>query len=92
MTLPGKTPVSFIPYVHTASGDIVLGGVEFEAVKNVAREARDVAAGVSNDHKDIHASISKFGRTIDKVRPLHAMNSPLVHASNEANIPPQCRA
>ncbi|KAL5470693.1 hypothetical protein EMCRGX_G028698 [Ephydatia muelleri] len=52
--------------IRQASGDSFLTTSECDAVKDLAKEARDVVAVVSNDHKDIHASISKLGRTIDK--------------------------
>ena len=50
-----------------APSDTVLSVDHCNAGKDLAKEARDISIGVSNDHKDIHASISKFGRTIDKV-------------------------
>ena len=38
-----------------------------EAVQQCMRGVKEVAQATSNEHKDMHATISKLGKAIDKV-------------------------
>jgi len=37
-----------------------------QAVKECAKSVKETCQGISTEHKDVHAAISKFGRAIDK--------------------------
>lgn len=39
-----------------------------EAVRQCMRGVKEAAQAASNDHKDMHATISKLGKAIDKVQ------------------------
>ncbi len=41
---------------------------QLHTVKELVRKTKETCQSVSTEHKDIHASISKFGKAIDKVR------------------------
>lgn len=38
-----------------------------EAVRECLKNIREAAQATSNEHKDMHATISKLGKAIDKV-------------------------
>lgn len=45
----------------------LLSPEQVHATVELAKRAKEACQNVSTEHKDIHASISKFGRAIDKV-------------------------
>ncbi len=49
-------------------GNNTLSVQERQAVEEYASKLSATIQSVSQEHKDIHASISKYGRIIDKVR------------------------
>lgn len=56
--------------VRTArsGGDGEVTQEQREAVRQCMRSVKDAAQTASNEHKDMHATISKLGKAIDKVR------------------------
>ena len=45
----------------------MLSSEHCQAVKECAKTAKETCQGISTEHKEVHAAISKFGRAIDKV-------------------------
>ena len=45
----------------------ILTTEQVEMIKAVQKDGKDACQSISSEHKDIHATISKFGRAIDKV-------------------------
>lgn len=54
-------------FLRTAAPDSPVTAEFVGAVKECAKKAKEASQSVSNEHKDIHAAISKCGRVIDKV-------------------------
>ena len=52
---------------HAVSPDSLLTSEQVQVTVELAKHAKEACQAVSTEHKDIHASISKFGRAIDKV-------------------------
>ena len=52
---------------HTVPPESLLSPEQVRATVELAKRTKQACQNVSTDHKDIHASISKFGRAIDKV-------------------------
>ena len=57
----------YITHTHTVPPESLLSPEQVHATVELAKRAKQACQNVSTDHKDIHASISKFGRAIDKV-------------------------
>ena len=45
----------------------VVASEQVKRVKELHKAGKEACLSISSEHKDIHASISKFGRAIDKV-------------------------
>ena len=45
----------------------MLSSEHCQAVKECTKTAKETCQGISTEHKEVHAAISKFGRAIDKV-------------------------
>ena len=54
-------------HTHTVPPESLLSPEQVHATVELAKRTKQACQNVSTDHKDIHASISKFGRAIDKV-------------------------
>jgi hypothetical protein len=55
---------------HTASHtdtEQALSNEQVQWLKELHKTGKEMCLSISTDHKDIHASISKYGRAIDKV-------------------------
>ena len=57
--------------LHPASSEGPLGPEQSQPVKEFVQKAKETCQAISTEHKDIHASISKFGKAIDKVYDLY---------------------
>ena len=53
--------------VRAAPGGGEVTQEQREAVRQCIRSAKEAAQAASNEHKDMHATISKLGKAIDKV-------------------------
>ena len=60
------TPISHVISL-TVSSESLLTAEQVQATVELAKRAKEACQNVSSEHKDIHTSISKFGRAIDKV-------------------------
>ena len=58
----------------------VLSPEHCQAVKECTKTAKETCQGISTEHKEVHAAISKFGRAIDKV--CVSLNCSLLLSSN----------
>ena len=54
--------------LHTGSSEGIVDTSQLHTVKELVRRTKETCQSISTEHKDIHASISKFGKAIDKVR------------------------
>ena len=52
------------------SSENTLDTGQLHSVKEVVKKTKETCQSISTEHKDIHASISKFGKAIDKVVPI----------------------
>ncbi len=55
-------------YILYIGGDHTLSDEERLVIKECITKLSTIVQSLSQEHKDIHASISKYGRVIDKVR------------------------
>lgn len=63
------THTSIIAHVFPFSAvppESLLSPDQAQVVVDLAKHTKEACQSVSSEHKDIHASISKFGRAIDK--------------------------
>ena len=59
--------ISAYSIFHPACSEGPLEPDQSQTVKEFVQKAKDTCQAISTEHKDIHASISKFGKAIDKV-------------------------
>lgn len=52
--------------ISEAPPESALSAEQSQAVKECTQQLKEVCQGISSEHKDVHATISKFGRAIDK--------------------------
>ena len=55
------------PSVNSDDPRLMLSGEQVQWIKDFHKTNKETCQSVSSEHKDIHASISKYGRGIDKV-------------------------
>ena len=62
-------PLSILPSLasNSDSGQPVTATEKAKWVKELHKTTKEECQSISSEHKDIHASISKYGRAIDKV-------------------------
>lgn len=61
---------------------------QVQMIKDLHKSSRETCQNISSEHKDIHASISKFGRAIDKVStiPCYLRSEPLYTVKGKKGV------
>ena len=62
-----------------AGPEQMINSEQIQMIKDLHKSSKETCQKISSEHKEIHASISKFGRAIDKVSiiPVYFTSEPL---------------
>ena len=71
--------LSSLSFISSPPPESVLSSEHCQAVKECTKTAKETCQGISTEHKEVHAAISKFGRAIDKVCVSNSPPSPLFY-------------